>query len=110
VCPDCAIDQRPPDALLEASGLLQLRTDGVFRTGKGCAACRGSGYRGRRAIGELLVLDDEFREAIIARAPVRQLKELAAQAGVRLIRDAALDLMGRGLTTLDEVNRVTAVA
>ena len=56
-----------------------------FRVGRGCKHCRGTGYKGRKAVGELLTLNDEIREAIIGRAPVRQLKELASRAGVRLI-------------------------
>ena len=81
-----------------------------FRTGQGCSHCRGTGYRGRKAVGELLVLNDEMREAIINHAPVRQLKELAHQSGVRLLRHSALDLVRRGETTLEEVNRVTVMA
>jgi general secretion pathway protein E len=78
--------------------------------GRGCKHCRGTGYRGRKAVGELLILNDEIREAIIARAPVRQLKELAARNGVKLIRERALELVRRGETTLEEVNRVTLMA
>jgi general secretion pathway protein E len=57
-----------------------------------------------------MVLNDEIREAIVSRVPVRQLKELAHKAGVRLIRTAALDLVRQGLTTVEEVNRVTIMA
>jgi general secretion pathway protein E len=81
-----------------------------FRKGRGCGHCRGTGYHGRKAVGELMVLNDEIREAIVNRVPVRQLKELARQAGVRLIRTAALDLVRRGQTTVEEVNRVTIMA
>ncbi len=83
---------------------------GRFRTGRGCAHCRGTGYKGRRAIGELLVLNDELREAIVARAPARRLKELALAGGAKLLRSAALELVQRGVTTLLEANRVTALA
>ena len=57
-----------------------------------------------------MVLNDEIREAIVNRVPVRQLKELARQAGVQLIRSAALELVRRGQTTIEEVNRVTIMA
>jgi len=57
-----------------------------------------------------MVLNDEIREAIVNRVPVRQLKELARQAGVQLIRSAALELVRRGRTTIEEVNRVTVMA
>jgi general secretion pathway protein E len=101
----------PSRQLIEASGVSVVATASFrFRKGQGCKHCRGTGYRGRKAVGELLVLNDEMREAIINRAPVRQLKELAAQAGVRLLRASALDLVRRGQTTLEEVNRVTIMA
>ena len=78
--------------------------------GKGCGACRGTGFKGRKAIGELLVLNDELRELIVARAPARQLKEAARAAGTLPLRDAALQLVQAGETTLEEINRVTFVA
>ncbi|MFO1401008.1 MAG: GspE/PulE family protein [Steroidobacteraceae bacterium] len=111
VCDKCAQPVAPPGRLLEESGI-PAGYAGEFRfsIGRGCAHCRGSGYRGRRAIGELLVLNDEIREAIVARVPVRQLKELATRAGVRFIRGAALSLVRQGVTTLEEANRVTAMA
>jgi general secretion pathway protein E len=77
---------------------------------KGCQACRGTGFRGRKAIGELLVLNDELRELIIARAPARKLKEAARAAGTLPLREAAQQLVNAGETTLEEINRVTFVA
>jgi general secretion pathway protein E len=111
VCEQCAEPHAPSRQLLEESQLSVAASAGYnFTIGRGCQHCRGSGYRGRKAIGELLVLNDELREAIINRAPVRQLKELSHKSGVRLIRSAALDLVRRGETTLEEVNRVTVMA
>jgi general secretion pathway protein E len=78
--------------------------------GRGCAPCRGTGFRGRKAIGELLVLNDELRELIIARAPARKLKEAARAAGTVALREAALRLVDNGETSLEEINRVTFVA
>ncbi len=111
VCEQCAETARPSRQLLDESGLSASAAAAYsFRAGRGCMHCRGSGYRGRKAIGELLVLNDEIREAFIARVPVRQLKELAVASGVRFIRNAALDLVRNGETTLEEVNRVTTMA
>jgi general secretion pathway protein E len=111
VCTQCAEQVTPDRATLEESGIpLAVAADFHFRVGRGCKHCRGSGYRGRRAIGELLVLNDELREAIVARAPVRQLKELAIKSGSRFMRVSAIALVKQGLTTLEEVNRVTAMA
>lgn len=78
--------------------------------GKGCGDCRGTGYRGRKAVAELLVLDDELRELIVSRAPARKLKDAARARGTGTLREAALRLVERGETTLEEINRVTSVA
>ncbi|HWA38661.1 MAG TPA: GspE/PulE family protein [Burkholderiales bacterium] len=78
--------------------------------GKGCPECRGTGFKGRKAIGELLVMNDELRELIVARAPARKLKEAAQAAGTVPLRDAALALVESGETTQEEIDRVTFVA
>lgn len=109
-CPHCASPVVPADDLLELSGLtLEKTRDYTFRQGSGCGYCRGSGYKGRRAIAEILLLTDELRELIVARAPIGQIKESAARGGTRSLRDAALALVKSGDTTLEEINRVTLV-
>jgi general secretion pathway protein E len=111
VCEQCAEPVQPSLEVIHQSGLLlPAVSDWRFRTGRGCAHCRGTGYKGRRAIGELLILNDELREAIVARAPARRLKELALAGGSKLLRSAALELVQDGVTTLLEANRVTALA
>lgn len=82
----------------------------MLRRGRGCGHCRGSGYKGRHAIGEVLNLNDELRELIIARAPIRKIKETAHNNGTRFLRESALELAAAGKTTLEEINRVTFVA
>ena len=81
----------------------------TFRAGSGCGTCRGTGFRGRKAIAEFLVLDDELRELIVANSPIRQIKEAARRRGTRMLREAALALVCSGETTLQEINRVTFV-
>jgi general secretion pathway protein E len=77
--------------------------------GKGCGACRGTGYKGRKAVAEVLCMDDTLRELIAGRASTREIKAYAHQMGTRLLREAALDMAWRGETTVEEVNRVTAM-
>ena len=77
---------------------------------RGCSECRNTGFRGRKAIGELVVLNDELRELIVARAPARKLREAGRAAGTVPLRDAAMALVQAGETTLEEINRVTFVA
>jgi general secretion pathway protein E len=57
-----------------------------------------------------LILSDELRELIVAKEPIRKVKEAARRGGTRLLRDGAIDLMLSGQTTLAEVNRVTLVS
>jgi general secretion pathway protein E len=110
-CMHCAASETPSEQLLADSGLSPEQVAGWrFQAGRGCGQCRGSGFKGRKAIAELMPLNDELRELIVARASIRQVKEAALRAGVRNLRDAALDLVRDGETTLDEVNRVTFVA
>jgi general secretion pathway protein E len=111
ICPHCAEDHVPDAALLRESGIVAADASGYrFRIGRGCRECRGSGYKGRKAIAELMILNDELRELITARAPVRQLKEAAHRNGTVLLREAALDAVKHGHTTLEEINRVTFIA
>lgn len=111
LCTHCSIEAQPAAALLEASGLTAEQVEHWrFRAGKGCGHCRGTGYHGRKAIAETFILDDEMRELISTRQPVRAVKEAARKLGTRSLREAALELVARGETTLEEVNRVTFVA
>jgi general secretion pathway protein E len=111
VCPHCAEADAPSQEMLAESGLTREITTGwKFMTGKGCRECRGAGYKGRMAIAELMILNDELRELITARAPVRQLRDAAQRSGTRLLRDAAFEAVRKGQTTLQEINRVTFVS
>ncbi|HSQ03840.1 MAG TPA: GspE/PulE family protein [Burkholderiales bacterium] len=110
-CTHCAVEERPDDALIAESQLTAEQVkDFVFRIGRGCGHCRGTGFKGRRAIGEILRLNDEIRELIVAREPMRRIREAAVRQGTRFLRDAAVDLVRGGHTTLQEINRVTFVA
>jgi general secretion pathway protein E len=110
-CPHCSRPERPDARLLADSGITPERARTMdFRAGQGCGHCRGTGYKGRHAIGEVLHLNDEIREAIISRQPIRVIREAAARNGTRFLRDIALDMVARGETTLQEVNRVTLAA
>jgi general secretion pathway protein E len=111
VCAHCAEPTRPEPELIHESGLAGIDlSQWQFKIGKGCRECRGAGYRGRKAIAELMILNDELRELIMARAPARQLRTAAASNGTRFLREAAFDAVKRGLTTLEEINRVTFVS
>ncbi|MCP5246363.1 MAG: type II/IV secretion system protein [Burkholderiales bacterium] len=111
LCPHCTVDESPTDELISESGIdPEAAGSYVFRVGKGCGQCRGSGYRGRNAISEILILNDEIRELIVAQASIRKIKEAARNNGTKFLREAALDMVRNGSTSLEEANRVTIVA
>jgi general secretion pathway protein E len=111
LCSHCAVTERPDDETIIKSGLtLKEAKNFTFRVGKGCGKCRGSGYLGRHAIAEVLILNDEICELIIAQEPIRKIKESAKKSGIRFLREAALDMLKEGSTSLEEINRVTTVA
>jgi len=107
-CPRCSESHAPSEAELER---FVIAADDLahfdFRRGSGCGDCRGTGYRGRKAVAEILNLNDELRELIIEKRPIRQLKEAAFRSGTRSLTEAALRLVAKGETTLDELRRVT---
>jgi general secretion pathway protein E len=110
LCAHCVKPHRPDSKLLAASRLTEeTATDFNFRIGVGCKHCHETGYKGRQAIAEVLLLDDGIREQIVAREPIRKIKESARANGTRFLRDSAMDLVRRGITTLEEINRVTFV-
>jgi general secretion pathway protein E len=107
-CPHCATPYTPDDAELASAHLPREEVgDYLFMRGKGCGDCRGTGYKGRRSIAEILTLNDEIRELIVDKQPIRRIKAAAAANGTRSLRLAALDLVKRGATTIEEIKRVT---
>jgi general secretion pathway protein E len=109
-CPHCATEVRPDEQLLAASRLSQGDIESIrFRAGLGCGQCRGTGFKGRKAIAEILYLNDHIRELIIARQPIRIIREAATNNGTHFLRESAIELVRAGETTLQEVNRVTLV-
>lgn len=109
-CAHCAVEDLPDAALITKSGLTQEQAASFnFKKGQGCGQCHGTGYKGRKAIAELLCFNDVIRELIVTREPVRKVKEAASANGTRSMREAALDLVKRGETTLQEINRVTSL-
>ena len=81
--------------------------DLTFYRGAGCADCNGLGYRGRRAITEFLALTDDIKELILDRRPSSEIRKAATANGMTSLREAGLQKVVQGETTLKEVNRVT---
>ena len=107
-CTACSVAEVPDAQRIAASNLPPRAVDWKFKRGIGCAHCRGTGYKGRRAIAQTLALDVELRSLIAERASPSRLREAAKQRGLQTLRDAALALVASGVTSLEEANRVTA--
>ena len=108
ICVHCKQTVTYDRQAFEESGLdYDLLKDHRFYEGTGCRECNGQGYHGRTAIIELLDLNDDLRDLIISKAPVSRLKEAARAAGTAFLRDAAVEKLLNGQTTLAEINRVT---
>lgn len=107
VCPDCAVNAEP-DA--DSARLVQLADDqlkhGHYRAGKGCDACRHTGYRGRLALAEVLTLNDSIKEGLLNRSSAATLRELARETGHVFMRDIGLAHAAKGHTTIKEILRV----
>jgi type IV pilus assembly protein PilB len=110
VCEFCVRDVHYSDAELLASGLEPEEWRGFnFREGPGCMECAGTGFRGRSAIHELLELDDEIREMLLAKRPGSEIRKKARDKGMNFLRDSAIQRVRLGITTLKEINKVTFI-
>ncbi|MDP3723435.1 MAG: ATPase, T2SS/T4P/T4SS family [Candidatus Omnitrophota bacterium] len=104
ICPDCKVIDDAPVMLDLARGEQVPPT--VYK-GKGCEACRGSGYRGRIGIYEILVLDEMVRHLIMQKAPAEAIKQKLLEAGWKSMRQDGWQKVAMGITTPEEVLRVT---
>jgi len=108
ICPACKIPVPVDPAQCEESGLDYDQVKHLsFHQGKGCPECNGLGYRGRRAITEFLALTDRIKEMILDRKPASELRKEAIAGGMTSLREAGIEKVLHGETTLKEVNRVT---
>jgi general secretion pathway protein E len=106
ICPRCKVAHSPDPGDLLALGL--SNPPGVtFYRGTGCAACRGTGYRGRTGIYELIVVTEELRNLILRRTSAGEIRRAAQAAGMVTLREDGLAKVCAGLTTLEEILRVT---
>ncbi|MDO9236958.1 MAG: GspE/PulE family protein [Aquabacterium sp.] len=111
VCPHCAVAATDPvdwPTPQDRSQLSVDRADERWLKAQGCEHCRGSGYSGRFALGEVLEMTPAMKGLIAARAPLDQLQAQAQTVGWTALRALALNAAAQGLTTLEEVNRVAS--
>jgi len=110
ICENCRKQVRYPASVLEESGLaLKEWKDAAFSEGTGCIECHGTGFRGRTAICELLDLSDHIRQMIVEKRPSSEIKHAARDEGMIFLRQAGLDKVRAGVTTLRELNKVSFI-
>jgi general secretion pathway protein E len=106
VCPDCRERYRPDP---QAVALVAQHPVGAMtlERGRGCAACRETGYRGRTGVFELLPVTDEVKQAIASNEPLAGIRERAREGGMTTLREDGWAKVQGGITTVEEVLRVT---
>jgi len=110
ICQYCKQPVQASRQLLDDSGLdSAMYSDFTFYEGTGCIECNGTGFLGRLAVSELLDLSDHIRELILDRRPASEIKRAAKEEGMTFLRESALEMVFRGVTTLREINKVTFV-
>jgi general secretion pathway protein E len=106
ICAACRAPDVPSTADLEALGI-HAAADATLFKGKGCDECRGTGYRGRMGIYELFPITEDARSLILKRAPTRDIRRYAIDGGMVTLRMDGWARACEGLTTVEEVLRVT---
>ena len=108
LCPDCKRPVNPDTAYLEDIRFpVERLSEGQIHEAVGCEACRNTGYRGRTGIYEILMVTDEVRRHITAHDPASRIKQTAVRQGMRPLREDGWSKVLAGITTLEEVLRVT---
>ena len=106
ICPDCKAEKPLAPALRIEMEHLGKKDIKVYH-GKGCKACSQTGFRGRCGIYELLVIDDKIRELILKKSTAQIIRDQARQKGMTTLREDGWDKVVKGITTVEEILRVT---
>jgi len=112
LCQACREEYERPQSVLDRIGIdyAKAKREGKakFMRGRGCNKCNNTGYYGRIAILEAFLIDDKIREMIVNRGTTDEIKTYAIKNGMMTLRDNAVELFTSGMTTLEEVLRVTS--
>ncbi len=106
VCEFCKVDSEITDIEIKLLGLTDSSLHKIYH-GKGCQRCGNTGYHGRVGLYELLVLSDPIRNLVNTGADASTIRAQAIKEGMKTLREDALDKLAKGLTTPEEVVRVT---
>jgi type IV pilus assembly protein PilB len=107
VCQKCKQPHTPSDSLLQYVGITsEVAAKATFMKGKGCGHCQGTGYRGRTAIFELMIMSPRLRELTFQGAPTIMLRRTAIAEGMKTLFQDGMAKVLKGITTIEEVLRV----
>ncbi|HET6455187.1 MAG TPA: GspE/PulE family protein [Armatimonadota bacterium] len=107
ICPKCKESYAPPRDAVKRLGMnIEEGTEVTFFRGRGCDFCKGTGYKGRIGIYELMPITDKIRDLVLANSSSYAIKEAAVEAGMKTLRDDAMQKILLGLTTVEESLRV----
>ncbi len=110
ICPDCRTEYEPSKELLMELNLTPEQVQGKkFYYGRGCERCNNTGFKGRTGIFELLVMNDTIRDLVANNASADAIRQAARKAGMKTLREAGLQALFSGITTIEEVVRETAI-
>ena len=107
VCPNCKVSYQVTKEALRDFNLGKEQENIEIFKGKGCSLCKFSGYKGRTGIHEVMLMNNALREMVIQKASSQQIKKKAIECGMRTLRQDGWDKIAKGLTTVEEVLRVT---
>jgi general secretion pathway protein E len=105
ICPKCKEPVTPKQDILDKVEILADSFTAYH--GKGCDHCRGTGYRGRTGVFELMMVDGELRRMVLEKASSDVIRQNAVSKGMQVLRDCGWDKVRAGVTTIEEVLRVT---
>lgn len=108
ICKDCKEEEKIAPAVLLDMGInpQEVETIVTFK-GKGCTSCNNTGYKGRVALYEVMTVDDELKELILAGASAAEIKKKAVASGMKTLRMSGLTKLKEGVTTVEEILRTT---
>ncbi|MGM0607574.1 MAG: type IV-A pilus assembly ATPase PilB [Candidatus Muiribacteriota bacterium] len=106
ICSKCKVEDEPKPELLKALGI-EKEEKVKFYTGQGCVSCSKTGYKGRVGVHEMFILTDRIKEKMLNRVSSNELRNIAIDEGMQTLRENAVEKAKLGLTSLEEVLRIT---
>jgi general secretion pathway protein E len=109
ICPHCKEAYKPTQSELVSLNMIHSKEkdDLLLYRGKGCSECLQSGYKGRHGIYELMSMSNPIRKQILSSPETNEIQKIALKQGMKTLRDHGIQLILEGITTIEEVWRVT---